>query len=506
MESPDDELDVLKGLFEHAPGLVAVLGGPDHVFELANEACRRVIGSAREVLGRPAREVLPEVIPQGYFEVLDQVRASGEPFIGRGLVARLQRTLAGPLEAVTLDIVFQPMKAADGQVRRIFVQGHDISALSVAVDAEREARDQAVSAAEEQAFLADALPNQVWTANDDGRIATVNQRVVDYFGVSEEVLLGEGWQRFVHADDLGRCVGTWDRAIAGGTPYECEFRLLRARDATYRWHIARALPRRGEGGAIIRWYGSNTDIDDLKRTEGERDALIAALSASNRELDQFAYVASHDLRAPLRGIANIAQWIEADLADAAGETRRLLAMLRQRVLRMDAMIDGVLEYSRAGRVRDDALGEVDLGAMLTEVVELIAPPPTATIEIPRELPRFRAEAIALQQVWMNLVGNAVKHSRRADPRVVIDVRQALEAGRPMWRFSVGDNGPGIEPRFHERIWGLFQTLQPRDEVEGSGIGLTIAKKLVESRGGRIGVESSPGAGATFWFTWPDYPV
>lgn len=503
MTAADEELEVLRGLFEHAPGLVAVLGGADHVFELANEACRRVIGRAREVIGLPAREVLPEVIPQGYFEVLDQVRRSGEPFVGRGLVARLERTPGGPLEAVTLDLVFQPMKAPDGTVRRIFVQGHDISAQVTAAEAEREARARAAIATEERAFLVDALPNQVWSAHPDGRIAAVNQRVSHYFGVPAEQIVDEGWHRFVHPDDVERCFETWARAFREGVSYECELRLLRASDRTFRWHIARALPRRGEGGEILRWYGSSTDIDDLKRTERERDALIEALSVTNRELDQFAYVASHDLRAPLRGIANLAQWIEADLGDAPAETRRHLVMLRERVLRMDAMIDAVLKYSRAGRVREIELSEVDLGRMLAEVIELIAPPPTATIELPRELPRLRAEAIALQQVWMNLVCNAVKHSRRVDPRIVIGAARVLEAGRPMWRFSVTDNGPGIEPRFQDRIWVLFHTLQPRDEVEGSGIGLTIAKKLVESRGGRIGVDSTPGAGATFWFTWPE---
>ncbi|XXT18251.1 PAS domain S-box protein [Sorangium sp. So ce429] len=241
------------------------------------------------------------------------------------------------------------------------------------------------------------------------------------------------------------------------------------------------------------------DITEQKRAEEERERLIAALERSNKELDQFAYVASHDLKAPLRGIANLTQWIEEDLAGTLeGESREHMSLLRGRVRRMEALIDGILDYSRAGRVRH-ALEPVDVGQLLADVIELIAPAGGVEprVEVAPGQPVLRTERIPLQQVFMNLIGNALKHARRADVRVRVGHR---DAGLHH-EFSVEDNGPGIAPEFHDRVWGLFQTLEARDKVEGTGIGLSVVKKIVESRGGRIWIESARGQGATFRFTW-----
>ncbi|WP_437778333.1 PAS domain S-box protein [Sorangium sp. So ce1097] len=239
------------------------------------------------------------------------------------------------------------------------------------------------------------------------------------------------------------------------------------------------------------------DITERKRAEAERERLIAALERSNKELDQFAYVASHDLKAPLRGIANLTQWIEEDLAGRIeGEPREHMSLLRGRVRRMEALIDGILDYSRAGRVQHE-VEAVDAGQVLSDVVELIAPAPEARVEVSPDLPVLRTERVPLQQVFMNLISNALKHARRADVRVRVGHRDAGQHHE----FFVEDNGPGIAPELHDRVWGLFQTLEARDKVEGTGIGLSVVKKIVESRGGRIWIDSSPGQGATFRFTW-----
>ncbi|WP_164001748.1 GAF domain-containing protein [Pyxidicoccus caerfyrddinensis] len=230
----------------------------------------------------------------------------------------------------------------------------------------------------------------------------------------------------------------------------------------------------------------------------EAQRLIRALERSNQDLDQFAYVTSHDLKAPLRGIANLSQWIEEDLGAAlSADSRKHLDLMRRRVHRMDALIDGILQYSRAGRVR--GMPEtLEVGRLLQELVELVAPRPPAMVELQGELPVLFTERVPLQQVLMNLITNALKHARREDARVVVS---AVEDG-DFCRFTVTDNGPGIAPEFHERIWGIFQTLEARDKVEGTGIGLAVVKKVVESRGGKAWVESAAGAGARFHFTWP----
>ena len=237
---------------------------------------------------------------------------------------------------------------------------------------------------------------------------------------------------------------------------------------------------------------------EVERKAEELERLARQLEASNRELDQFAYVASHDLKAPLRGIANLSSWIEEDLGDGATEdTREHLELLRGRVHRMDGLIDGILQYSRAGRVREMP-EPVDVGELLRDVVDLLAPPAHLEVRIPDALPRLVTERLPLQQVLMNLIGNAVKYNSSPEPWVEVAARDLGGA----FEFSVADNGPGIAPEYHDRIFGIFQTLQARDKVEGTGIGLSLVKKLVESRGGRIRVESAEGAGATFHFTWP----
>lgn len=236
---------------------------------------------------------------------------------------------------------------------------------------------------------------------------------------------------------------------------------------------------------------------DNARLFTDAQGLIAQLDRSNKELDQFAYVASHDLKAPLRGISSLSQWIEEDLGDAVTpNVRQQLGLLRNRVQRMEGLINGILDYSRAGRVRGRP-ELVDVGKLLAECLELLPVPAAGVVRVAEGMPRLMTERVPLQQVFLNLIGNALKHAKRDDPHVTIDVRQH-DAD---FEFSVTDNGPGIAPEFHERIWGIFQTLEPRDTVEGTGIGLSIVKKIVESRGGRVQVESNPGAGATFSFTW-----
>jgi signal transduction histidine kinase len=229
---------------------------------------------------------------------------------------------------------------------------------------------------------------------------------------------------------------------------------------------------------------------------------LARVQRSNEELDQFAYVASHDLKAPLRGIANLATWLEEDLAGAITPAgREHLVLLRGRVQRMEALIDGILQYSRAGRV-GTGTERVDIAALLREVIELLAAPADVTIVLGREFPVLDTERVPLQQVFLNLIGNAIKYRQRAS--AIIRVDAAMTDGT--WTFSVADNGPGIAPEFHERIFGIFQTLEPRDKVEGTGIGLSVVKKIVESRGGHVTLESAVAAGATFRFTWPERPI
>ena len=264
-------------------------------------------------------------------------------------------------------------------------------------------------------------------------------------------------------------------------------------------HAALVSVAQGIALALARWRAMERLRDSEARAVQRAEALArttAELRRMNAELDAFAYAASHDLRAPLRGIANLAQWIEEDLQDSlSDDTREMLALLRTRMHRMEALIDGILQYSRAGRAHEPPV-EVDVAALIEELVDLLAPE-SATIEIEGELPVFVTERVPLHQVFQNLLGNAIKHGGEG---VTITVSARDEGTH--WRFIVADDGPGIAREYHERIWGIFQTLEPRDKVEGTGIGLSLVKKIVEAHGGTVAIESEAGAGSAFSFTWP----
>jgi signal transduction histidine kinase len=222
------------------------------------------------------------------------------------------------------------------------------------------------------------------------------------------------------------------------------------------------------------------------------------LELTNKELQEFAYVVSHDLKAPPRGITRLSQWLVQDYAGAFDEQgREMVELLVGRVKRMDRLIDGILKYSRVGRIIREK-EQIDLNSLVQEVIDMLAPPEHIHITIERDLPAVVGDTIRISQVFQNLISNAVKFMDKPEGKVMI--RCVEEEAH--WRFSVADNGPGIDEKHHERIFQIFQTLRPRDERESTGVGLAVVKKIVELHGGKIWVESSPGHGSMFSFTLP----
>ena len=346
--------------------------------------------------------------------------------------------------------------------------------------------------------------DSIITMTADGVVLEFNPAAERTFGYTREEAVGQHLgdlivpERFrdAHRAGLKRYIETGEAHVIG---QRLELPALRKDGSEFQSELTIT---RSDIGGVATFTGVLRDISQRKQQETEREQLIKALARSNQELDQFAYVASHDLKAPLRGIANLSQWIEEDLGERlGGENKEQMEMLRGRVHRMEALIDGILQYSRAGRVKARP-EDIDTGALVHDVLELMAPPRSIQIVVAPDMPLVRAEKIPLQQVFMNLLGNAIKHAGATDPKIEISWQDA----GPFYEFSVGDNGQGIAPQYHDRIFGIFQTLEARDKVEGTGIGLSVVQKIVEAKGGRVWVESEVGQGARFKFLWPKVEI
>jgi two-component system sensor kinase FixL len=240
------------------------------------------------------------------------------------------------------------------------------------------------------------------------------------------------------------------------------------------------------------------DITEKHQAEQKQEALLRSVADINQELKDFAYVVSHDLKAPLRAIRTLADWLCADYQDKLDEQgKENLRLLGSRVDRMHNLIDGVLQYSRIGRTEQGTM-PVDLSRLVPEIIDDLGAPEHIAIHVEPDLPTVEADATRITQVFQNLLSNAIKYMDK--PQGNITVGCVPDDG--FWTFSVADNGPGIEEKDFERIFKLFQTLAPRDNSESTGVGLTVAKKIVEMYGGRIWVESEVGRGSTFFFTFP----
>ena len=240
------------------------------------------------------------------------------------------------------------------------------------------------------------------------------------------------------------------------------------------------------------------EVEVRKKAEAKQAALLEEINGINQELKSFAYVVSHDLKAPLRGISTLAEWISTDYADKIDkEGQEQLKLLLNRVERMHKLIDGILQYSRIGRVHEEK-ASINLNELVKDVAEMIAPPPHIKITVENELPTIVSGPTRIAQVFQNLLSNAVKYMDK--PKGLIKITCAEE--KDFWKFGVVDNGPGIEEKHFERIFQIFQTLSSKEETDSTGIGLTVVKKIVETYGGKIWVESKVGAGSTFYFTLP----
>lgn len=339
--------------------------------------------------------------------------------------------------------------------------------------------------------LVECVPSVLFITDANGMNEFVSPAWTQYGGLTAEESAGRGWDRLLHPDDAERARETWMQVIRMGAPSEIEFRLRR-HDGVYHWFIVRAQPVRDAQGQIVKWIGSATDIENQKQTE-------LALRIAIDDLNRFAFAAAHDLREPLRNIGAYSEMLVTRFAPSSdAKVTRAAEIIQDGVERMDRLLADLLEYSHATNIESHE-EMVDSNAALAKALEDLRPAileSRATISADN-LPEIPGHESQLVRIFQNLIGNAIKYRGSNLP----EVRISAQRDDGHWLFRVSDNGQGIDPEFRGHIFGMFKRLHGR-EIPGTGIGLAICAKIIESRGGRIWVESQPGKGSAFLFTWP----
>jgi PAS domain S-box-containing protein len=472
----------LFGHFMQAPFPVAVLRGPEHVTELANPAALAAWGKTESMVGKPIRQGIPELAGQPFLGYLDEVLRTGQAYEARGELSRLSRSPDGSVEDVYWDFVYAPLRDGDGETSGVLVSGFDVTAQIRA--AQELARVLAATEASERQFreLVENLPDLAWTARPDGFIEYYNHRWYEYTGTTLEDMQGWGWTAVHDPTKLNDVMERWQQCIRDGEPFEMEF-PLRGADGAFRWFLTRVRPLRDAEGRIVRWFGSNTNIDERRRHDAFKETFVGVLG--------------HDLRGPLSTILTTSR-VLAMRQDTPDEIRKRLERVTFSGVRMQRMIEQLLDLTRARLTAGIPVNlspeAVDLELPVAKIAEEIRiATPHATIHIASDGEcSARIDLDRFEQVVANLLGNAVAHGDVSKP-----IQVSLYSSDQGAVFTVWNAGPPIEPELLPQLFDPFTRSTTRRASAGLGLGLYISERIIHAHGGTLSVQSSRERGTRF---------
>lgn len=357
--------------------------------------------------------------------------------------------------------------------------------------------------------LADLVPQAIWTAQPDGFTDYYNKRWYEYTGFENNQYGDNSWVPVVHPNDAPLVLDAWYKSVKEGTAYQIEFRLKKGETGEYRWFLSKALPIRDKAGVITKWFGTSTDIHEQKTITEKLEVLVAErtkeLQRSNEDLQQFAHVASHDLKEPVRKMKTFTGRLEDHLKGVLDNTaERYIDRIHVAADRMNSMIDGVLAYSKINAdLQVSTL--VDLNEVLKNIetdLEVSLQKSGGKIEY-HNLPEMQGAQVLLYQLFYNLINNSIKFAKDdIPPLITISSERKVENNKNYAVITLEDNGIGFDSEQADRIFETFIRLNSKDKYEGTGLGLALCKKIAERHGGTIKASSIPGKGASFIITLP----
>lgn len=469
-------------IFESLPDAVLLTGRGQRI-ALVNRHAEALFGYARaELIGQPLEILIPERLRGNHAELAARYSAAPEARpMGKGRELFGLRKDGGE---IPIEIGLNSLQTPAG----VFTVASIIDITD---------RRRAEESEQHMTALVSSAQDAILTKNLRGIVRSWNAGAERLLGYRADEIVGRPITLLIPEDRQSEEVVILDTIRSGQRVAHFET-IRRRKDGTLVDVSLTVSPILDRYGAIVGASKIMRDISRRKRAEDELRRSNVALEQTNRELDDFVYTASHDLRAPLTGISSLAQWVLEDDASLSAASRERLTLIRGRIERMKRLLDDIRDYARAGRYAEP-MGEAMTAAALTaEIASTSYSRPGFSIRCDPSLESVTVMRTPLQQVLHNLIGNAIKHHDRASGLIEVSVRE----GGSHHRFFVSDDGPGIPAEYRQSVFEMFKTLQPRDVVEGSGMGLTLVKKIVGRMGGQCGIDAAAGRGAVFWFDWP----
>jgi PAS domain S-box-containing protein len=499
-----------RGTFENAAVGIAHVDAAGRFLRVNEKFCT-IVGYPREELLRTTYQEIthPDDMAASLDATTAMWRGESPSF---GLEKRYVRKDGSP---VWVELFVSLQRDAAGFPAYDIAIIHDIT--------ERKRLEEALRSSEQRyRFLTQSIPQKIFTANANGEVDYFNRQWTEFTGLSFDQVKGWGWLQFIHPDDVEENVRRWQHSVDTGEPFQLEHRFRRA-DGVYRWHLSRALAMRDAKGRVLMWFGSNTDIDDQKRAAEAFKQAKEAAEAANRAKDEFLANVSHEIRTPMNAIFGMTDLVlDTPLAD---DQRQCLRTVKSAADNLLGIINNLLDFAKieAGRLELD-LGEFSLRSAVGNTLRALAARAhrkglEVVCNVQSDVPdALVGDAGRLRQVLLNLVGNAIKFTEkgevvvtvvreapseeRQDPGTEQQPNSALRSALHALRFTVRDTGIGIPADKQKRIFRAFEQedTSTTRKYGGTGLGLTIAARLVTLMGGTITVDSAPGQGSTFAFT------